>query len=336
MEIGFLYLGFDPLSHREDVPWMPKERYALMRTYMPTRGHLGLDMMTRTATVQVNLDYISEKDMIQKMRVGMALQPIVTALFSNSSLKERIDTGYQSYRAHVWEHTDPDRTGFLDFVFDDHMGFERYVDYLLDMPMYFVYRNATYINALGQSFRSFLNGQLPALPGQYPTLQDWENHISTAFPQVRLKKYIEMRGADVGPPDLILALPAFWTGLLYDKDTLSDLHDLVVKWDPLERKNLSKNVAKEGLRTLYQGRPLIELAKECLKRAEKGLEKRQKKDTKNRDERQYLAPLWEIVERKKTLSDQVRESWKNTKEEQNKIIQDLFIPSHFSENLTTE
>ena len=209
LRLGFLGMGFQPKWRRDEMPWMPKGRYKIMRDYMPRVGALGLDMMTRTCTVQVNLDFANEADMVKKFRVSLALQPIATALFADSPFTEGKPNGYLSYRSHIWTDTDPDRTGMLDFVFADGFGFERYVDYLLDVPMYFSYRDGKYIDLAGKSFRKFLAGDLAELPGAKPTLKDWADHMTTAFPEVRLKKYLEMRGADGGPWNRLCALPAF-------------------------------------------------------------------------------------------------------------------------------
>ncbi len=194
---------------------MPKGRYEIMLRHMPRVGTLGLDMMLRTCTIQVNLDYRSEADMVKKFRVGLALQPVATALFANSPFTEGKPNGYKSFRSHIWEDTDPARTGMLPFVFEDGFGYERYCDYALDVPMYFVFRDGHYIDVAGQSFRDFLDGKLPALPGEKPTIADWTDHLSTAFPEVRLKSFLEMRGADGGRWGRICALPALWVGLLY-------------------------------------------------------------------------------------------------------------------------
>ncbi|HZV24536.1 MAG TPA: glutamate--cysteine ligase, partial [Luteimonas sp.] len=226
LQLGFLGMGFQPKWRREDMPWMPKGRYGIMRRYMPTVGDLGLDMMTRTCTVQVNLDFSDEADMVKKFRVSLALQPIATALFADSPFTDGKPNGYLSYRSHIWTDTDADRTGMLDFVFEDGFGYERYVDYLLDVPMYFAYRNGIYVDAAGKSFRDFLDGRLDVLPGTLPTLRDWSDHMTTAFPEVRLKKYLEMRGADGGPWNRLCALPAFWVGLLYDDAALDAAWDL--------------------------------------------------------------------------------------------------------------
>jgi glutamate--cysteine ligase len=218
LDLGFIGLGYHPKFTASDMPWMPKGRYKIMRNYMPKKGGLGLEMMQATCTVQVNLDFSSEADMVKMYRISLALQPVATALWANSPFKQGKPAGFLSYRSHVWTDTDPDRSGMLPFVFEDGFGFERYVDYLLDMPMYFVYRDGNYIDAAGQSFRLFMDGKLPALPNEKPLLSDWIDHISTAFPEVRLKQFMEMRGTDGGPWSRLCALPAFWIGLLYDED----------------------------------------------------------------------------------------------------------------------
>src|SRR5260221_3772005 len=218
--IGLMGMGFQPKWARADIPWMPKGRYKIMGEYMPKKGKLGLDMMLRTCTVQTNLDYSSEADMVKKLRVSMALQPVATALFADSPFTEGKPNGFMSYRSHIWTDTDPDRCGTLTWVFDQGMGFERWVDYMLDVPMYFVYRDGHYIDASGQSFRDFMQGKLPALPGELPTSSDWTDHLTTAFPEVRLKKFLEMRGADGGPWERLCALPALWVGLLYNDEAL--------------------------------------------------------------------------------------------------------------------
>ncbi|MBV8493684.1 MAG: glutamate--cysteine ligase, partial [Alphaproteobacteria bacterium] len=225
--LGMIGLGFDPTSRRDEVPWMPKGRYRIMGDYMPKKGQLGLDMMLRTCTVQTNLDYESETDMVKKFRIGLALQPVAVALFANSPFIEGHVTEFHSYRSFVWTHTDPDRCGNLPFVFENGFGFERYVDYMLDVPMYFVYRDGNYIDASGQSFRDFLAGRLPALPGELPLIGDWADHVTTAFPEVRLKTFLEMRGADGGPWRRLCALPALWVGILYDSTALDAAWDLV-------------------------------------------------------------------------------------------------------------
>ncbi|KAF7149723.1 hypothetical protein RHSIM_Rhsim02G0230000 [Rhododendron simsii] len=244
MGIGFLGIGFQPKWGLKDIPIMPKGRYEIMRNYMPKVGSLGLDMMFRTCTVQVNLDFSSEVDMIRKFRAGLALQPIATALFANSPFTEGKPNGYLSMRSQIWTDTDNNRAGMLPFVFDDSFGFEQYVDYALDVPMYFVYRKKKYIDCSGLSFRDFMSGKLSPIPGELPTLNDWENHLTTIFPEVRLKRYLEMRGADGGPWRRLCALPAFWVGILYDEVSLQNVLDITADWTPEERQMLRNKVHK--------------------------------------------------------------------------------------------
>ncbi|WZY85433.1 hypothetical protein YC2023_031817 [Brassica napus] len=274
MGIGFLGIGFQPKWRREDIPIMPKGRYDIMRNYMPKVGSLGLDMMLRTCTVQVNLDFSSEADMIRKFRAGLALQPIATALFANSPFTEGKPNGFLSMRSHIWTDTDKDRTGMLPFVFDDSFGFEQYVDYALDVPMYFAYRNKKYVDCTGMTFRQFLAGKLPCLPGELPTYNDWENHLTTIFPEVRLKRYLEMRGADGGPWRRLCALPAFWVGLLYDEDVLQAVLDLIADWTPAEREMLRNKVPVTGLKTPFRDGLLKHVAEDVLKLAKYGLDRR--------------------------------------------------------------
>ena len=239
---------------------MPKGRYRIMREYMPKKGRLGLDMMLRTCTIQVNLDFSSEADMVRKFRVGLALQPVATALFANSPFTEGRPNGFLSYRSHIWTDTDPDRSGILPFVFEDGMGFERYVEHALDVPMYFVYRDGRYIDASGQSFRDFLKGRLPALPGEIPTLTDWNDHLTTLFPEVRLKRFLEMRGADGGPWRSLCALPALWVGVLYHEEPLDAAWDWVRDWTLEEHAYLRAEVPRHGLKTPFRGGTVQDLA----------------------------------------------------------------------------
>ena len=293
--LGFLGMGFQPKWRREDMPWMPKGRYQIMRDYMPKVGQLGLDMMTRTCTVQVNLDFSSEADMVKKFRVSLALQPIATALFADSPFTEGKPNGYLSYRSHIWTDTDPDRTGMLDFVFEEGFGFERYVDYLLGVPMYFSYRGGEYIDCAGMSFRDFMVGKLPALPGVLPTMKDWADHMTTAFPEVRLKKYLEMRGADGGPWNRLCALPAFWVGLLYDDEALDAAWDLVKDFSMDERNALRDGVPKQALKLPFRQGTVRELALEALKIAGQGLARRNVRNGTGATEAVFLEPLIEFA-----------------------------------------
>ncbi len=304
-----LGLGFDPKWRREDVPWMPKGRYAIMRRYMPTRGKLGLDMMLRTCTVQVNLDFASEADMVRKFRVGLALQPVAIALFANSPFVEGKPTGYLSFRSHVWTDTDPDRSGMLPFVFEKGFGFERYVDYMLDVPMYFVYRDGKYIDVAGQSFRDFMARKLPGLPGERPRINDWIDHLTTAFPEVRLKRILEMRGADGGPWARLCALPALWVGLLYDKGVLDQACELVGDWTVAEREQMRADAPRLGLAAQFRGRPLAALAREVVALSREGLRRRARKDSCGDDETHYLEPLAAIAESGRTAADELLEAY---------------------------
>ena len=295
--VGFLGLGMWPDKTREELPVMPKGRYKIMMNHMPKVGDLGLDMMLRTCTIQVNLDYGSEADMVQKFRVGLALQPLATALFANSPFTEGKPNGYLSYRSHIWSDTDPHRTGMLPFVFEDGFGYERWVDYMLDVPMYFVFRDGKYIDAAGHSFRDFLDGNLAVLPGEKPTQSDWWDHLSTAFPEVRLKSFLEMRGADGGPWSRICALPALWVGLLYDQGALDAAWDLVKDWTMEEREGLRNAVPKEGLgASVPGGRSLQDLGREVLAIARSGLTARGFLNTGGDNEAGFLQTLDEIVE----------------------------------------
>ncbi len=294
---GFLGLGMWPDKRRDELPIMPKGRYAIMLRHMPRVGSMGLDMMLRTCTIQVNLDYSSEADMVQKFRVGLALQPLATALFANSPFTEGKPNGFLSYRSHIWSDTDPHRTGMLPFVFEDGFGYERYVDYMLDVPMYFVFRDGQYIDAAGQSFRDFLKGELPALPGGRPHLSDWTDHLSTAFPEVRLKSFLEMRGADGGPWNRICALPALWVGLLYDQGALDAAWDLVKDWDMDGREALRNAVPKMGLDApLPGGGTLRVIAHQLLDISRAGLSARGRLNSAGDNESGYLSPLYEIIE----------------------------------------
>lgn len=296
--LGYLGLGMWPDKTRDVLPIMPKGRYAIMLRHMPRVGSMGLDMMLRTCTIQVNLDYSSEADMVQKFRTSLALQPLATALFANSPFTEGTPNGYLSYRSHIWSDTDPHRTGMLPFVFEEGFGYERYVEYMLDVPMYFVFRDGKYIDAAGLSFRDFLKGELSVLPGELPRESDWIDHLSTAFPEVRLKSFLEMRGADGGPWSRICALPALWVGLLYDQGALDAAWDLVKDWDMEGRETLRASVPKLGLDApLPGGGKLRDIAGEVVNIARSGLAARGKLNGAGDNETGYLDPLAEIVAR---------------------------------------
>jgi glutamate--cysteine ligase len=304
--LGFLGLGMWPDKARADLPIMPKGRYAIMLRHMPRVGTLGLDMMLRTCTIQVNLDYSSESDMVKKFRVGLALQPVATALFANSPFTEGRPNGYKSFRSHIWEDTDPSRTGMLPFVFDEGFGYERYCDYALDVPMYFVFRDGQYIDAAGQSFRDFLDGSLPALPGEKPTIADWTDHLSTAFPEVRLKSFLEMRGADGGRWGRICALPALWVGLLYSDTALDAAWDLVRHWSIEEREALRHAVPSQALETPVPGGGTVhDLAREVLEIAAAGLSERARLNAAGDNESGFLDPLRDVVASGKTFADRL-------------------------------
>ena len=289
--LGFLGSGFDPLWAREDVPVMPKGRYDIMRAYMPKRGELGLDMMLRTCTIQANLDFDSEADMVLKFRTSLALQPVATALFANSPFTEGRPNGFLTARANVWTDTDPDRTGMLDFVFADGFGFEAYVDYALDVPMYFAKRGERYVDLSGQSFRAFIDGKLDALPGDRATTKDWADHLTTLFPEVRLKQYLEMRGADGGPWSRICALPALWAGILYDAPSLAAAWDLCRDWQIEDHERLRRDVTRLGLRAEVNGRVLRDVAVDLVAIARQGLKNRARFSGGMVDERGYLSEL---------------------------------------------
>ena len=309
--VGFIGLGAAPTWMHEEMPLMPKGRYKLMDAYMGKVGTMGRTMMRRTSTVQVNLDYSSEADMIQKLRVGIALQPVAVALFANSPFFEGKPNGHKSWRSRVWRDTDNARAGMIPFVFDDDFGFERWVEYALDVPMYFVYRDGKYIDALGQSFRDFLDGKLPALPGEKPTLSDWADHLTTAFPEARIKKYIEMRGADGGQWRRLCALPAFWVGLCYEQDSLDAAWDLVKDWDAETREALRVTASVDGLCAKVGNIDMHELSKSVLDIAHAGLAKRARPGAGGMipDETHFLNALMESVETKKTPADELMDHY---------------------------
>jgi len=307
--VGFLGIGMSPQWTRAETPAMPKGRYKIMAGYMPKVGKLGLDMMFRTCTVQVNLDFSSEADMVRKLRASLALQPIATALFANSPFTEGKPNGFLSFRSEIWRDTDAARSGMLPFAFEDGMGFERYVDYALDVPMYFVKRGDTYIDVSGSSFRDLLAGKHPMLPGETAGLSDWVNHLSTIFPEVRLKRFLEMRGADAGPWAELCALPAFWAGILYDSQSLDAALDLVKDWTAEERQALRDAVPRQALDASIAGRTVREVAGDVVALSRQGLARRRRLDSQGRDETRFLAPLEEIVASGRTAAEVLLEHY---------------------------
>src|SRR5712672_1928832 len=307
--IGFLGIGMTPTWSRAEMPMMPKGRYRIMTAYMPKVGGHGLDMMYRTCTVQTNLDFSSEPDMVKKLRVGLALQPVATALFANSPFTEGKPNGFLSFRSEIWRDTDNARAGMIPWAFQDGMGFERWVDYALDVPMYFVKRGEAYIDVAGSSFRDFFEGRNPALPGERPTLSDWANHLSTIFPEVRLKRYLEMRGADGAPWGRLPALPAFWVGLLYDDTSLGAAWDIVKDWNAHERQALRDDVPRLGFKARIRDRYLFEIARECVALSHSGLRRRGRADHLGRDESRYLEPLERIIDCGRTPAEEMLEKF---------------------------
>ncbi len=303
--VGFLGLGMTPVWTRSDVPVMPKGRYRIMTSYMPKVGKLGLDMMYRTCTVQANLDFSSEADMVKKLRVGLALQPVATALFANSPFTEGKPNGFLSFRSEIWRDTDPDRSGMLPWAFEPGMGYERWADYALDVPMYFVKRGSRYIDVAGRSFRDLMAGRLAELPGERASVADWANHLSTIFPEVRLKRYLEMRGADAGPWGRLPSLTAFWVGLLYDDGCLDAAWDLVKDWTAAERQKLRDDVPRLGFKAIIRNRDLLSITREALALSRAGLARRQRFDPYGADETRYLKPLDEFAGRGETPAEEL-------------------------------
>jgi glutamate--cysteine ligase len=303
--IGFLGLGMTPNWSRSEVPTMPKGRYRIMTAYMPKVGNLGLDMMYRTCTVQANLDFSSEADMVKKLRVSLALQPVATALFANSPFTAGKPNGFLSFRSEIWRDTDPDRSGMLPWAFEPGMGYERWTDYALDVPMYFVKRGSRYIDVSGRSFRDLLAGKLAECPGERATVSDWANHLSTIFPEVRLKRYLEMRGADTGRWARLPSLTAFWVGLLYDDACLDAAWDIVKGWTAEERQKLRDDVPRLGFRAAIRGRDLLTIARETLALVRAGLARRKKFDPYGADETRYLKPLEELADLSETPAEEL-------------------------------
>ncbi len=288
MDLTLIFAGFPKSWRREDMHWMPKTRYEIMQRYMPGKGTLGLDMMLRTCGTQINLDYESEHDMVRKFRVALGLQPLIIALMANASFKEGRPVGYASYRAHIWTQTDPDRCGIPDFVFSPAMGFSRYVDYALDVPMYFVRRQGRYIDVAGRSFRDFMNGRLPELPGEMPTMTDWQDHLTTLFPDVRLKRYLELRGADSQSLDMVMAMAAFWKGILYTPKALGKALDDIAKWTTEHHIRFREEAAMNGLVGVApEGQDIWVLAASYIGLASEGLEA---------SEQCYLTPFRQKIE----------------------------------------
>ena len=316
LRIGFVGIGMTPDWSRADMPKMPKGRYKIMTAYMPKVGTLGLDMMYRTCTVQTNLDFSSEADMVKKLRVSIALQPVATALFANSPFTDGKPNGYLSFRSEIWRDTDNARAGMLPWAFESGMGFERWVDYALDVPMYFIKRGDDYIDLAGQSFRDLLAGKLSVVPGERATISDWANHLSTIFPEVRLKRYLEMRGADSGSLPNLLALPALWAGILYDDVSLDAAWDLVKEWSADDRQSLRDAVPKLALAATVRSRSVREIAAEVLNLARAGLKRRNRLDAERRDETRYLEPLEARLARNTTpaqdLLDKFHGPWRGS------------------------
>jgi glutamate--cysteine ligase len=307
--VHFLGLGFSPKWSLADTPMMPKPRYKIMRAYMPKVGRLGHQMMFRSCTVQANLDFANEADMVKKFRVGLALQPIATALFANSPFAEGRLNGYLSYRSHIWTDTDPDRTGMLPFVFEDGFGFERYVDYALDVPMYFIKRDGKYVDMSGKSFRKFMAGKLEDMPGMRPTMKDWEDHLTTISPEVRLKTYLEMRGAGAGPSGRLCALPAFWAGIFYCDAALEAAWSLVRAWSAEDREALRRAVPTLGLRAPIKGVTAREIARAALAISRQGLKERAKLNAQGDDETIFLTELDDIAATGVTPAERLIERW---------------------------
>lgn len=315
LKVGFLGLGFSPKWKLEETPRMPKRRYAVMTRYMPKVGKGGLEMMYRTATIQVNLDFASEADMVKKLRVSLALQPVATAIFAASPFTEGKPNGFLSLRSEVWRDTDQNRTGMLPFVFEGGMSFDRYVEYALDVPMYFIYRDGEYIDVAGASFRDYMAGKLatklnrPELAALVPTIDDWSDHITTIFPEVRMKRFLEMRGADGGRWRRICALPAFWTGLLYDQSALDAAWDMVKGWSADERQELRNGVPRHALQTSFRRMKLLDIAREVTDMSLSGLKARAEMNAKGDDERIFLDPVRTIVESGRTIAEDLLEAY---------------------------
>ncbi len=301
--IGFLALGCSPKWALDKTPVMPKARYKIMAGYMPKVGSYGLNMMFRTSTVQVNLDFASEADMVKKLRVSVALQPIATAIFANSPFTDGKPNGFQSFRSEIWRDTDNQRSGMLPFIFEDGMSFERYVDYALNVPMYFLKRGDTYHNVAGASFKDLMSGRFTPMPHERAYISDWANHLGTIFPEVRLKRYLEMRGGDVGPLPMIVAFSAFWTGLLYNSIALDAAWDIAKNWTADQRQMLRDHVPRHSLKAQVNGRNVLDIARELLDISASGLKARARLDSVGHNEVKYLEPLYVLLNKGQTQSD---------------------------------
>ena len=313
MEIDFLGMGLLPKWKLNKIKLMPKKRYKIMSEYMPQVGSKGLDMMFRTATIQANYDFSSESDMVKKMRVSQSLQPIIIALYANSPFVDGKITNYKSFRSFIWTKTDKKRCGILPFIYDNSFSFERYVDYLLDIPMYFIIRDNEYINMTKYTFRNFLEKKV--LKKIEPNLEDWKIHLTTVFPEVRLKTFIELRGADGGPWSRVCALPAFWTGILYDKKNLNEIWTKISHWDYSGIVNFYENVRRDGLNTFTpDGEKLSDFTKTILNQSGEGLVRRNIK-TDRGNESIFLEPLKKILESGKSPAEMWKKlffsEWKN-------------------------
>ncbi|MEN8237210.1 MAG: glutamate--cysteine ligase [Pseudomonadota bacterium] len=323
LKLDFLAMGYDPKSRLQDIPWMPKQRYSIMRSYMLKKGNLGHNMMQATAAIQVALDYSSEADMAKKLRVALALQPMLTGLLSNSPFKEGKVNGFQSYRSHIWKHTDPDRCGLLSFAFKENMSFESYVDYALGVPMYFIKQGDDYLDVSGHPFQLYLDGKLPGHEGKQPTLQDWQDHLTTLFPEIRLKQFLEMRGVDGGDPSQALGLAAFWRGILYDSCNLQAVYERVKDWSYEEVREFLEEVARSGLNARLQGTSLLDLGKEVIDLAEQGLKYQR---IHGQDDRIYLDPLKEIIDSGKTPAQRAIETFVSCDKDIDQTIRTLIRP----------
>ena len=323
---GVIGLGFAPTWSMEETHQMPKGRYAIMRRYMPKVGGYGHEMMFRTCTVQVNLDFSSEADMVKKFRVGLALQPVATALFANSPFREGRPNGFLSYRSHIWTDVDNARTGMLPFVFEGGMSYERYVDYALDVPMYFVFRDGRYVDIAGRSFRDFLERRIPEVKHVTPTMSDWADHLTTIFPEVRLKNFLEMRGTDGGTWRRICGLPALWVGIYYDQPALDAAWDLVKDWTSEERQQMRDTVPRLAFRTPFRNRSVRDLAREMLAISAEGLKRRAATDSAGSTEDGFLVPLRELVERGYTRAEELLRRYE---QDWNRDLSPLFTEYNF-------